>query len=442
VRTDYNKNHDNKQDGVLIMAEIKPFRALRFTNKAGFLSELICPPYSSIREEHKRELLSKNSNNIVHFELWDKPYSEAAQELSKWETDGIFKQDSSPAIFIYEDEFTVYGQKRKTKGLLCRVKLEDYESQVILPHEETLSKQRIDRFQLLKTTFCNFSPVYSLYRDCERVTAERMAMLTKSKPRYEFTADGVTRRIWIVNDAVAVAAFCEDFADRNLFIAEGHHRYEAALQLRDWCREEQIREEGESTDYVLMALTDMDNSDLTLFPTHRLIHGLKKFDKTAFLKHCGQYFDVIEREHKNEIETNLDALYRQGKTAFACYFGEEGWSLLIGKDFQAVETLLPEKSESYRNLDAVILQTLLLEQGLGIDEENIAQQINLSYTDSFEKGFQSVQNRFSQCAIFINPARVKQICDLALTGETLPRQSAHFYPQPPAGLVINKMNPS
>lgn len=423
------------------MAEIKPLRAVRFTEKAGSLSELICPPYSRIRAEHKRELLTQNSRNLVQFELWEKPCSEAAEEFEKWEKEGIFKQDSLPAVYIYEDEYKIHGQKRKVRGLLCLVKLEEYENQVILPHEETLSKNRLDRLNLMKATFCNFSPVYSLYRDEERVTASRMELLASAKPRYEFSENGVTHRLWIVNDAIAISAFCEDFADRRLFIAEGQHRYEAALQLRNWCREEQISGKGEQADYVLMALTDMDNSDLALLPTHRLIHSLKDFEKATFLKHCEIYFDVIERDSIKDIETNLDALYRQGKTAFACYFGGQSWTLLILKDHNATEQFLSEKSERYRNLDAVVLQCLLLEQGLSIDEEDIAQQVHLSYTDSFEKGIQSVENGFVQCAIFMNPARVKQICDLAMEGEALPFQSAHFYPQPAAGLVIYKMNP-
>jgi uncharacterized protein (DUF1015 family) len=421
------------------MAELMPFRALRFSTGAGALSQLICPPYSSIRVELQRELLAKNPNNMVHLELSDKPPAEVGETLRQWEKNGVLKQDSSPAVFLYEDEFQIQGQTRKVRGILCRVKLEDYKNSIIFPREETLSKNRIHRFNLMKATFCNFSPIYSLYQDDDRVTAKRFEMLSSFKPRFTFSEGGVTRRLWVVNDPVAINAFREDFAARKLLIAQGHHRYEAALQLRDWCREEEISGEGGDPDYVLMALTDMDNSDLTLFPFHRLIHGLKNFNQAKFLEYCGQYFDVIERENINEIEMNLDALYRQSKTAFACYWGGEAWALLILKDFSAAAKLLPGKSEAYQNLGATVLHSLLLEQGLGITGENAAQQINLSYTDSFEKAISSVREGSNQCALFLTPPRIKEIHDIAAAGELMPQKTASFYPQPAAGLVINKM---
>jgi len=423
------------------MAEIKPFRALRFASGAGPLTELICPPYSSIHVEQQRELLEKSPHNAVRLELADKPYTEVGETLREWEKKGVLKQDSSPAVFLYEDEFLMQGQTRKVKGILCRVKLENYDNSVILPREETLSKNRIDRFNLMKATFCNFSPIYSLYQDQKRVTANRINMLTSFKPRFEFTQGGVTRRLWIVNDPVAIAAFCEDFADRKLFIAEGHHRYEAALQLRDWCREEEISREGEGPDYVLMALADMESRGLTVLPTYRLVHSMKDFSQDTFLAYCGQYFDVIERGNINEIEINLNALYRQGKTAFACYCGGENWSLLILKDFSAAAKRMPEKSEAFQNLDSAILHSLILEQGLGINSENVAQQINLTYTDCFDRAITSVRDGSNQCAFFLNPARIKEIHDIAAAGERMPQKSAAFYPQPVAGLVMNKINP-
>ncbi len=420
------------------MAEIKPFRALRFTAGAGSLSDLVCPPYSSIQAVQRRELLEKNPHNTVRLELGDKPYN--AETLHEWEKIGILKQDSTSGIYLYEDEFKINGQIKKVKGILCRVKIEDYEKAVILPREETLSKNRIDRFNLLKATSCNFSPIYCVYQDEERATANRVSTLSSFKPRFTFSDGIVTRRLWLVNDPVAIKAICEDFADRKLFIAEGHHRYEAALQLRDWCREEGICEEDDAPGYVLMALADMDSSGLTLLPTYRLIRGLKNFNEKQLLEDCRPYFDVIERQSISEIEVNLDALYRQGKTAFACYCGGENWTLLILKDFYVMAELLPDKSEAFQNLDASVLHSLILERMLGIDSENAAQQINLAYTDSFEKAISTVRDGSNQCAFFLNPARMKEIHEIAAAGERMPQKSASFYPQPVAGLVINKIN--
>lgn len=422
------------------MAEIKPFRALRFTSGAGALSDLICPPYSSIHAELHNVLLEKNPHNLVRLELAEKPYANAKETLAEWGKEGVLRQDLTPGIYLYEDEFKIHGQIKTIKGILCRVKIEGYEKSVILPREKTLSKKRIDRFNLLKATSCNFSPIYCLFQDEERATMNRVATLSNCKPRFTVQDGEITRRLWLVNDPVAIKAFCEDFADRKLLIAEGHHRYEAALQLRNWYRDEGICKEGNAPDYILMALADRESDGLTLLPTYRLLRGLTNFNEQKLLEDCQTYFNVIERDRIDEIETHLDALYRQGKTAFACYCGGENWTLLILKDFTVMGGLLPEKSEAFQNTDASVLHSLILKRMLGIDSENTAQKINLAYTDSFEKAISSVRDGSNQCAFFMNPARIKEISKIAAAGERMPQASVRFYPQPAAGIVMNQID--
>jgi len=424
------------------MAEIKPFRALRFCASAGPLSELVCPPYSSIREEQRRMLLEKNPHNIVRLELGEKPYSNVKETLLEWKNSGVLKQDSTPGIYLYEDEFLIHGQVKKRKGILCLIKIEDYEKSVILPREDTFSKNRIDRFELLKATSCQFSPIHCVYQDKEREILNRVETLSGFKPRFIFTEGEVTRRLWLVNDPVAIRAFYDDFADKQLLIAEGHHRYEAALQLRNWYREEGISKEGDESDYILTALTDMESDGLTLLPTYRLLRGLPNFNAEKLLSDCQTYFDVIERDSISEIESNLDALYRQGKTAFAYYGGGESWSLLILKDFSVMQTLLPEKSQAFQNSDVSVLHSLILERMLGIDSENAAQQINLAYTEQFENAISSVREGSNQCVFFMNPPRIKEVREIAEAGERMMQASARFYPQPVAGLVMNQIQES
>lgn len=430
------------------MAEIKPFRALRFNpEKAGEISTLTCPPYDIINEEQRREFLNTNENNVIRLELpkgdspkgYD-PYEEAAEVLHKWEEQGILKQDSAPALYIYEEEFQAYGQTKRVKGVICRVKVEEFSKGVVLPHEETLSKAKQDRFNLMKTTFCNFSQIYSLYMDEEHKTLNRIDMLSKGKPRFEFSDGAVTHRLWIVNDLVAIQAICDDFADRKLYIADGHHRYETAINFRNYCRENGISKEGGDPDYVMMMLVDMQHDGLVVFPTHRLVRGLKEFDAQKLLEGCKQYFEVFEMNDISQIETNLDALYRQGKKAFAFYDGGNDWHLLILKDIAVMKEILPQKSAASQGLDVTVLHSLVLERILGIDAENMAQQINLTYTRSFDEAISSVQNGESQCTFILNPTRVSEIRDVAAAGEKMPQKSTYFYPKLITGLVMNQMN--
>ena len=425
------------------MAEIKPFRALRYTEEAGDISALTCPPYDIISEEQRRAFLAENPHNVIRLELpkGDRPYEEAGETLRAWESGGILLRDTDPGLFIYEEEFTAFGERKKVKGLICRVRIEEYEKGVILPHEETLSKAKEDRFNLMKKTFCNFSQIYSLYMDGEHRTLNRLNALSSGKPRYEFSDGEVVHRLWLVNDKAAIGEICADFAERRLYIADGHHRYETALNFRNWCRSEEISREGGDPDYVMMMLVDMESDGLVVFPTHRLVFGLKDFSADALLRGCKEFFDVIPRENLAEMEPNLDALGRQGKKAFALYFGGDAWNLLILRDEAAAQNYLPAKSEAYRDLDVTVLHSLILERVLGIDAENMAQQVNLTYTRSIRDAVDSVKDGTSQCAFFLNPTRVSQIRDVAAAGEKMPQKSTYFYPKLITGLVMNQMEP-
>lgn len=420
------------------MAEIKPFRALRYTAEAGDIAKLTCPPYDIISEEQRVAFLAENPNNVIRLELpkGENPYAQAGETLSSWLSGSILRQDTDPGLYIYEEEFEAYGQRKKVKGFICLVKLEEFSKGIVLPHEETLSKAKEDRFNLMKATGCNFSQIYSLYMDETHATTDRLDALSSGKPRYEFSDGTVTHRMWIVNDKEAIKAICGDFENRKLYIADGHHRYETALNYRNWKREQGTATGGE--DYVMMMLVDMEHDGLVVFPTHRLIRGLNGFSAEKLMKACEGKFEVAAQKDVSKIESTLDGLYQEGKKAFAFYDGGDNWTLLVLKDEKAMAEILPDKSEAYRNLDVSVLHSLILEQYLGIDKENMAKQINLTYTRSFDEAIESVKKGDSQCAFILNPTRVTEIRDVATAGEKMPQKSTYFYPKLITGLVMNK----
>ena len=422
------------------MAVIKPFRALRYTEKAGDIAKLTCPPYDIISESERAAYLAENPYNVIRLELprGENPYEQAGETLKEWEQTGILRQDTQPGIYIYEEEFTAFGQTKKLKGIICRVKLEPFENGVILPHEETLSKAKKDRFSLMQTTFCNFSQIYSLYIDEKHTTRSRIDALSKDTPRYEFSDGAVIHRMWIVNDPVAIVAFCEDFAARRLYFADGHHRYETALNFRNHCRDEGII--SSEPDYCMMMLVDMEDPGLVVFPTHRLVHGLQNFSRDALLDGCRDNFNVTRKTGTDTIQAVLDQCYAAGEKAFACYCGGADWDLLVLKNPAVMKQVLPDKSAASQGLDVSILHSLVLEKVLGIDKENMAQQINLSYTRAFTQAVTSVQDGSSQCAFLMNPTRVHEIRDVASAGEKMPQKSTYFYPKLITGLAMNQMN--
>ncbi|HHW45728.1 MAG TPA: DUF1015 domain-containing protein [Clostridiales bacterium] len=421
------------------MAEIRPFKALRFTEKAGDIKELCCPPYDVISEEQRKAFLAANPYNVIRLELPKEggdPYKEAASTLDKWLEGGIMAVDKIPSIYIYEEAFKVKGREYSIKGFICRVKLEEFSKGVILPHEETLSKAKADRFNLMCSTGCNFSQIYALYNDENGDTFSIIDKLSKSSPHQEFCDnDGVTHRLWIVPENEEVRLICRQFENRRLYIADGHHRYETALNYRNHLRQNGIQ--NENADYVMMMLVDINNPGLVVFPTHRIVRDLESFDTDRILAECQEYFE-IEKISENSIEQKLSEQYGNHKKAFV-YFDNINYYLLTLKDLSVMEKLLPGKSQALRGLDVSILHTLILEKIFGIDAENMAKQINLTYTRVEREAIEAVRSGIANCAFLLNPTRVDEIAAVAAAGEKMPQKSTYFYPKLITGLVMNKI---
>ncbi len=426
------------------MADIKGLRALRYDlEKAGKIEELTCPPYDIISEEQRKEFLTRNPYNVIRLELprGEDPYEGAGRTLNDWLSSGILKRDMEEGVYIYEEEFLSqadHGEKKSLRGLICLVRLEEFEAGVVLPHEETLSKAKQDRFDLMGATGCNFSQIYSLYQDEAHVTRKRLdALASTCEPRYSFSDGLVTHRLWVVNDPVAIEALQEDFAPRKLYIADGHHRYETALNYRRFCREQNKYCPG--ADYVMMMLVDMADPGLVVFPTHRLMRGLENFSGHDLLTACEELFEIAVQPDKEASEAALQGAYEGGRHAFALYDGVK-WHTLTLREESSLDALLPGLSTASRRLDVTILHSLILERVLGIDKENMANQVNLTYTRSAEEAVQSVDKGESCACFLLNPTRVEEIGQVAANGEKMPQKSTYFYPKLITGLVMNQFD--
>ncbi|HIZ83971.1 MAG TPA: DUF1015 domain-containing protein [Firmicutes bacterium] len=425
------------------MAEIKPFAALRFTGKAGRAEEITCPPYDIISEEERRGYLARNPHNVIRLELpraegeGADPYAEAGRVLQEWLAEGILARDQKPALYIYEEAFTAGGRSYAVRGFICRVRLEEFSKGVVLPHEETLSKAKADRFNLMCATGCNFSQIYSLYMDEGGQTRRAVEALSSGQPAQCFTdGAGVTHRLWIAEDGPAVEEICRQFAGRKLYIADGHHRYETALRYRDHLRE--AGGPAGDSDYVMMMLVDMENPGLVVFPTHRIVRDLPAFDGAALLRDCEAYFDVMEQDSLSTMDAALETAYAAGQKAFGFYDGGSGWHLLRLRDPAVMAGFLPKGSKALRELDVSVLHSLVLERLLHIDKENMANQVNLTYTRDKAEALEAVREG-ADCCFILNPTRVEEISAVAAAGEKMPQKSTYFYPKLITGLVMNQI---
>ncbi|RPF43197.1 uncharacterized protein (DUF1015 family) [Hydrogenoanaerobacterium saccharovorans] len=424
------------------MLQVKPFRAMRFnTQKAGTISSLCCPPYDIISEEQRKAYIAANEHNIIRLELprGETPYETAGATLKEWLAEGVLAQDDKAGIYLYEEEFTVKGETKRVKGFISLVKLEEFEKEIILPHEETLSKAKADRFNLMSSTYCNFSQIYSLYFDENRKVATIIERLSAGRPDVEFTAeDGIVHRLWCVYEQEEINAVAKLMEDKKAYIADGHHRYETALNFRNHLREQGvITDDSHLGNYVMMMLVNMEHEGLVVFPTHRIVKNLASFDEQAVLHACEQYFDIETKQ--GDMQAPLEEKYNQGKKSFVLYTGKKEWRQLTLKDDKVMTELLPEMSEAYKNLDVSILHTLVLERIFGIDKENMANQVNLRYTRDFDEAIEAVDGGEANCAFIINPTRVSEIAAVAEAKEKMPQKSTYFYPKLITGLVMNKL---
>lgn len=429
------------------MAEIKPFRGMRYnTFLAGKIGELCCPPYDIISEDERLGYIAQNEYNVIRLELpkeGEDVYKTAGEVLDMWRNTGVLVHEIKPAVYIYEEEFNAYNKRSSVKGIIVRVKVEEFSKGVILPHEFTLSKAKADRFNLMKATNCNFSQIYALYMDEEHTTLKTIDRLSDRKPDQKFTDnDHVTHKLWIITDEKVIEKLVNDFADRKLYIADGHHRYETALNYRNYFRENGISKEGDPQDYQMMYLVDMQHPGLVVFPTHRMVRDLESFDKDEVLKGCEEYFDITKFTSVGNINSELAKQYKQGKKAFGFYCGKGEWYLLVLKDIEVMAKVLPDLSEASQQLDVSVLHSLILEKTMGIDKENMANQINLTYTKFFEEAIMKVDKGEFQCSFILNPTRVTEIRDVAAAGEKMPQKSTYFYPKMITGMVMNDLNES
>lgn len=427
------------------MAEIKAFKGMRYnTELSGSLKELCCPPYDIISEKERKAFIAANEYNVIRLELpkdGDDVYAEAGEILELWRDKGVLVHEKQPAIYIYEEEFNAYNKRRSVKGIIARVKVEEFSKGIILPHEFTLSKAKTDRFNLMKATNCNFSQIYALYMDSEHTTLSTIDALSQGDPDAKFTDDDrITHKLWVITDEEVIKKLTADFADRKLYIADGHHRYETALNYRDYCRENGISKPGDPQDYQMIFLVDMEHPGLIVFPTHRMVRDLKKFDKKAVLEQCADNFDITHYSDVSNMNPELLKQYKAGNKAFAFYVGKGEWYLMVLKDLAVMDKALPDLSAASRQLDVSVLHTLVLEKTLGIDKENMANQINLTYTKFFEEAIMKVDSGEFQCSFILNPTRVTEIRDVAAEGEKMPQKSTYFYPKMITGMVMNDLS--
>ena len=414
---------------------IRPFDAWQYdTGAAGANWEaLCCPPYDVVSEDGRRELERRSPYNCIRLELpsGDRPYERAAGLLGEWKRAGVLKRAGAEAYFVYETSFRSGGKDRVLRGFTGRCALTPFSEGRVMPHEETHSRAKADRMELMLAAKCNFSQLYMLYSDPGGVIPEIMSRAALNEPGAVFTLDGVTHRVWRVDDAETVGMITAGMSDKRVYIADGHHRYETALAYRDRIGVP-AGDPLHPANYVMATFFDLENPGLTVLPTHRVIHGC---DPEAAPKLLNGHDFTAEPCDKGLIDQALES--RRG--AVAMYLNGAAW-LLSPRDGGMMRRLLPGACDAYLRLDVAFLHSAILEPRFAIGARELAEQKHITYTRDTQEALRMVDAGHGQCAFLLPPTRVSQIRDVSLAGGKMPQKSTYFYPKLITGLYFNGLD--
>jgi len=430
------------------MATISAFRAWRYAPERVPIQQAVTQPYDKITPAMQESYYQSSPYNLVRIILGkrlpsdsasENVYTRAASSFKNWRKAGILQQDEEASIYRYSQTFAVPGGEAtaERRGFIALGRLEEYSARVVFRHEQTLAKPKADRLDLLRATRAHFGQIFMLYSGAGEMESILDSASGGRTPDIEVTDEySVVHRVWMVSDPLAIEQIREGMRDRKLIIADGHHRYETALAYRDDRKRAGAAEETAPCDYAMMTFVDMDRPGLVILPTHRAVFGLPGERIAAFPKDVRQFFNI------EEVDAGIDG----GRAAvLLAHAGVAGTALLaITRDRayllhtpKAVGTsLFGNLSLRQQTLDVVQLHKCVLESCLGISDEAIRNQQNVSYFREAEEALSEVRSGRIQAAFLMNPVRMQQVRDIALAGDVLPQKSTDFYPKLLSGLTI------
>ena len=411
------------------MARIAPFQPFRYTEKAGLLDDLVTQPYDKISPEMQDRYLAKSPHNLVRVILGkaqesdsatDSVYTRAAAWLNEWISNGVLAKDSEPGIYAYFQEFVLpdTGERLTRKGFIALGAVEDYSEGTVHRHEQTLSGPKKDRRDLLEATRSHFGQIFMLYSDPECRLDGLLDEAAHQTPSADVRDEYGTRHVvYRISDPDRVRSIQERMADRKLLIADGHHRYETALQ---YCRD---HPELEGAKWVMMTFVNLHSPGLRILATHRVISGLANFDPQTFLKRAATRF----RLQKVDTPGALEQLWQEPALGI----------IRIAVASQNVEGIcLLTRQRQPGELDVEVLHRELIEGALGISQEDVREGKYIRYVRGMEPALDAVENGEAQLALLLEATTVQQVADCAFNGRCMPQKSTDFYPKLLSGLTI------
>jgi uncharacterized protein (DUF1015 family) len=437
------------------MAKIVPFRGTRYNaHKVGDLSKVVCQPYDRVRYGLQEQYYDLHPYNIVRItkglefddDMADNNvYTRARDYYHTWLDAGYLLRDPQASFYVYHQTFTLPdGSELTRKAFIGALELVEFEEGIVLPHERTLSGPKVDRLNLMRATQANFGQIFMLYPDAEnRVNAifdRAIAGRTPDADVRELFEKDVRQQLWAVSDPEIVAQVQAEMAPkRGLIIADGHHRYETALNYRDEMRKNHPSAPANAGfNFRMMTLVSMDDPGLTILPTHRLMSGYQAKTASQILTEAAAYFEVSGMKDRATLEAAMaEATPIDRRLGF--YDGT--YHLLRLKDPQTMAQIVPDRIEEWRMLDVSILHELLIERIMGISQEQVAAKENIDYHRDLDLAVSEVDQGRAVCVYILNPTRMSEVKACSDKGAKMPQKSTDFYPKVITGLVAMAVGP-
>ncbi len=424
------------------MANIKPFKAV-FYNQERFsdTSALVCPPYDVISPQQQEYYYKINPYNFIHILLrkdipGENKYIASGRVFKEWLREGVLTQGKCPAIYFYSQEYTIRGERKVRLGFIALLRLSNQGSS-ILGHENTHLKAKEDRGNLLRKTNANLSPIFVVFKDKKRVIQRVFEQnITGRVPSVDITDTENTRhRLWGIEEQDILDFIESGMRGEDLFIADGHHRYEVSCAYRDEMRlklKDKFSEDS-SFNYTLSYFTSADQRGLSIMPIHRIVRLAQEIPADSFLKDIKEFFDLEKIKDKNRFFFLLE---KGGSCEHVIgMYRDKSYFLLRLKNIRILDKEMGDKPKEYRSLDVAILNQLIFKKILGItpDDKDV-----IRYSANPEECIEEADSNPKALAFFLNPVKIENIMAVALKGNKMPPKSTYFYPKVLSGLLVHK----
>lgn len=448
---------------ICLMAKIVPFRGIVYNpERVENLASVATPPYDVITPQEQLAFYERHPWNIIRLILGktsekdtpqDNRHTRSADFFNAWLSEGVLIQDPSPAFYLTSIDFTVHSRKITRWGLISQVALEPFEKGVVLPHEKTFSRVKSERLELMKSCHANYSPIFSLYSDSEQTVVNTLRQsCSEMAPDMKFVDTyGHLHQLWRVTDG-AVHRIISDFMnDRSIFIADGHHRYETALNYRQWIAD---RTPGFSPEhpanFIMMYLCGMEDPGLVILPAHRMVKAISRETMDAFINAAKACFDISRFPMESGIDPGTAAEKWDGilnadssQTRIGVVIKNLPQGYLFSLKPGVMQRMFGhEMSERMLELDVTVLTRLVLMELLGLNHGQLDDESVMSYSSKTEVALEAVRTGECDAAFILNSTRIDQVKRIAEAGEIMPRKSTYFYPKVVTGQVLNRLTES